>query len=298
MTMKQSTTKLYRTHACPVRCPACRYDGKAYPARWSRAELAIDQFPAIARNSNHILFLIRGALHIRTKQNENHYLTAGQCMFFARKEIPDITVMAASEVIWLDFSNRVIFCQRDSLSTIVSTGCSCRNMIPVLPLHPHIKRLVEDLFLLESPCHHLLKQYELFMHMTNVYTREELAGFFQSILRPADDFRAFVISNYKTMGGVEDFAHHAQMSKSCFIRKFRDAFGMTIHQWTVKQKGKDMCEMIRSGKRDTKEMAQQLGMETPACLYQFCRKHFGCTMSELRTRLSDKSQADSHTEEF
>ena len=63
---------------------------------------------------------------------------------------------------------------------------------------------------------------------------------------------------------------------------------MTIHQWMMKQKEKDLCELIRSGKRDAKEIATQLKMENSACLYQFCRKHFGCPISELIVRLSDK----------
>ena len=226
-------------------------------------------------------------------KNENHYLNSGQCIFINSRETPDITAHTSSEIIWLDFSNRVILNHLDTLSMLVSLGCSCRESIPVLPLHPRIKKMLDDLYLFDSPCHHLLKQYELFMNMTYIYTKEELAVFFQSILRPADDLRAFVISNYRNMGGVEDFARHARMSKSCFIRKFRDAFGMTIHQWTVKQKEKDLCEMIRSGKRDVKEIAKGLGMENPASLYQFCRKHFGCPISELIARLSDKEQEDS-----
>lgn len=297
--MKQSISKqllvgLQVTHACPMKCPACHFNDKVYPAQWNRATLAAGQtLSGMIRNMNHILFLVKGALHIRTLKNENHYLNDGQCMFFTGKEVPDITVRAPSEVIWLDFSNRVILNHRDTLATLVSLGCSRQGMMPVLPLHPRIKKLLDDLSLFDSPCHHLLKQYELLMNMAYTYSKEELAGFFQPILRPADDLRAFVISNYRNMEGVEDFARHAKMSKSCFIRKFRDAFGMTIHQWTMKQREKDLCEIILSGKRDVKEIAMQLKMDNPANLYQFCRKHFGCPISELIASLSDKGQGDS-----
>lgn len=299
MTMKQSASKqpavrLQGAHACPVKCPTCHYNDKVYPARWNHAMLSAGQsLSGMMRNANHILFLAKGTLHVRTPKNEDYYLNGGQCMFFTGKENPCITVLAASEIIWLDFSNRVIFNHRDTLATIISLGCSRRETMPVLPIHPRIKTLLDDLCLFDSPCHHLLKQYDLLMNMAYTYTNEELAGFFQPILRPADDLRAFVISNYRNMEGVEDFARHAKMSKSCFIRKFRNAFGMTIHQWMMKQKEKDLCEMICCGKRDVKEIATQLRMDNPACLYQFCRKHFGCPMSELVARLSDKSQKDS-----
>lgn len=297
--MKHSATKPQRAHNCPVRCPACHYDDKIFPARWNRAELKTNQFfSEMIRSSNHILFLMKGTLHVRTLNNDNHYLTAGQCMFFARKETPEIEALASSEVIWLDFSNRIILYHLDTLSTLVSSGCSCRGGMPVLPLHPQIKKLLQDMHLLESPCYHLLKQYDLFIWMTCVYTKKELAGFFQSILRPVDDLKAFVISNYKNMEGVEDFASHAKMSRSCFIRKFREAFGMTIHQWMVKQKKKDLCAMIRNGQQDTKAIALRLGMNNPACLYQFCRKHFGCTISELMADLSKNNQLDKHNEDF
>ena len=291
---QQPATKLHSASTCPVRCHECHYDSKVFPARWNRTVLDTDQsLSEMARNTNHVLFLIKGSLHIRIAQNDNHYLSSGQCIFFSRKDSPNIKGLSLSEVIWLDFSNRVIFCHRDALSYLVATWCSCRNDMPVLPIHPQIQKVLNCLYLLESPCHHMIKQYELFMHMTCCYTKEELSGFFQSILRPGDDFRAFVISNYKNMESVDDFARHAKMSKSCFIRKFRDAFGMTIHQWMMKQKEEDLCEMIRSGKKDAKELIAHLGMENSACLYQFCRRHLDCTLSELITRLTDKSQDDS-----
>ena len=58
--------------------------------------------------------------------------------------------------------------------------------MPVLPMHRRIKKLLDDLCLFDSPCHHLLKQYDLLMNMAYTYTR------------------AFVISNYRNMEGVED----------------------------------------------------------------------------------------------
>ena len=109
--------------ACPVNCPVCRYDGDVYPARFHRAELEREtDLGGMERKANHIVFLLGGTLHIRTQENEHHYLNSGQCIFLPRAQRPDIRAIAPSRVVWLDFSNRLVLGGQDALASTVLSG--------------------------------------------------------------------------------------------------------------------------------------------------------------------------------
>ena len=296
--MKQSALALGKNSqgypgACPVHCPVCRYDGNVYPARFHRAELEREtDFGGMERKANHIVFLLGGTLHIRTQENEHHYLNSGQCMFLPRTQWPDIRAIAPSRVIWLDFSNRLVLGGHDALASTVLSGSRPAEGIPILPVVPQIERLLTEVQTLEMPCYHMLKQYELFFLMKASYDDRQLAGFFNAILRPVHDFRAFVESNYANTDTLEDIAGKANLSKSYFIKRFKESFGVSVHQWLVKQKEEQLKKMLAAGKYDTEEMARRLGLKSQKGLYQFCRQRFRCSMTELNERLTDTGTTD------
>lgn len=279
--------------ACPVNCPVCRYDGNVYPARFHRAELEREtDLGGMERKANHIVFLLGGTLHIRTQENEHHYLNSGQCMFLPRAQRPDIRAIAPSHVVWLDFSNRLVLGGHDALASTVLSGRRPAEGIPILPVVPQIERLLTEVQILEMPCYHMLKQYELFFLMKASYDDRQLAGFFNAILRPVHDFRAFVESNYANTDTLEDIAGKANLSKSYFIKRFKESFGVSVHQWLVKQKEEQLKKMLAAGKYDTEEMARRLGLKNQKGLYQFCRQRFRCSMTELKERLTDTGTTD------
>ena len=296
--MKQSALALGKNSqgypgACPVHCPVCRYDGNVYPARFHRAELEREtDLGGMERKANHIVFLLGGTLHIRTQENEHHYLNSGQCMFLPRTQRPDIRAIAPSRVIWLDFSNRLVLGGHDALASTVLSGSRPAEGIPILPVVPQIERLLTEVQTLEMPCYHMLKQYELFFLMKASYDDRQLAGFFNAILRPVHDFRAFVESNYANTDTLEDIAGKANLSKSYFIKRFKESFGVSVHQWLVKQKEEQLKKMLAAGKYDTEEMARRLGLKSQKGLYQFCRQRFRCSMTELNERLTDTGTTD------
>lgn len=275
---------------CPMKCNACRYEKERYPARFHKEELEANQSPkAMNRRTHHIVFLFDGSLRIRCKTKEEYSLTAGQCILLSREKGAVLTACEPSLIVWLDFSNRIVFGCQDYLNRLSGSG-HLPGSPPILPIDPMLSELVKDMPLIDSPCYHLLKEHELFMVMRFRYGQKELSVFFRSILCPAHDLRAFVLSHYREVQGVEDFARKANLSESTFIRRFREEFGMTVHQWLMKQREKDLHRMIKGGERNTKKLADGIGMSGTAGLYQFCRKRFGCPVTELLNRYSDDNQ--------
>lgn len=275
---------------CPVKCSSCRYEKERYPARFHRKELENNSaLKEMDRRAHHIVFVLEGALHVHCKTKENYSVSASQCIFLRRETTPALIASEPSRIVWLDFSNRIVFGCQDYLNRLsLSDHTVCSP--PVLTIDPLLGEMIERMPLICSPCYHLLKEHELFMIMRLRYSQEELALFFRSILRPVHDLRAFVLSNYRDAHGVEDFARKANLSASTFIRRFREVFGVTVHQWLMKQREKDLCRMIANGERDVKKLAQGIGLSGSAGLYQFCRKRFGCPITELMSRHSPDNQ--------
>lgn len=272
---------------CPVGCPVCRYDGGLYPARFHSVRLPQDaDLSGMERRANHIVFLLGGTLHVRIEGNEHHYLNSGQCMFLPRTQYPDIRAIAPSRVVWLDFSNRIVLGGQDALASTVLSGIHPAEGLPILSVSPQVERLLTEVQALEIPCYHMLKQYELFFLMKAFYAGGELGRFFNAVLRPIHDFRAFVESNYANDDTLEDIARKTNLSKSYFIKRFKESFGISVHQWLVKQKEEQLKKMLAAGKYDTEEMARRLGLKSQKGLYQFCRQRFRCSMTELKQRLT------------
>ena len=272
---------------CPVNCPVCRYEDNIYPARFHSCELPMDaELSGMERKANHIVFLLEGTLHIRTEESEHHYLNSGQCMFLPRTKRPDIRALAPSRVVWLDFSNRLVLGGQDALASAAASAAGHPVGTPILPIVPLIGRMLNGMQGMETPCYHMLKQYELFFLMKASYANRELACFFNAILRPVHDFRAFVESNYANTDTLEDIAGKANLSKSYFIKRFKESFGISVHQWLVKQKEEQLKKMLVAGKYDTEEMARRLGLKSQKGLYQFCRQRFRCSMTELKEQLT------------
>lgn len=276
------------THAfCPVECPVCRYENNVYPARFHTRDLVEGaDLSGMERKANHILFLLEGRLHIRTQTDNHYHLDSGQCMFFPRTSMPDIRALAPTRIVWLDFSNRLVLGGQDALASAAAKGCKSPEKTPVLPIVPLMESMLINIQKeMRIPCYHMLKQYELFFLMKSFYSDEELACFFNAILRPSHDFRAFVESNYTNADTLEDIARKANLSTSYFIKRFKEVFGVSVHRWLVKQKEEQLKRMLMAERYDAGEMARQLGLKSKKGLYQFCRQRFGCSMTRLKETL-------------
>ena len=270
---------------CPVNCPVCHYNGTGFPARFRRISLpASGMVDRITNKSNHVLFLLEGAVHV-CQGRDNIYLQAGQCMFFSRDVLPEIKATKPSDIVWRDFTNRIVLGGHDVLSKVASESAQENDQaFPILEMNDAMRRTLTSMQPVDSPCWHLLWQYELYLYMVNGYTHEELSHFFRPILRANDDFRAFVTNNYTAGDTVDDIARKANLSKSYFFQRFKDAFGISAHQWLIKQKEQKLLQTVASGLTDSKTLVDKFGFKNQAGLYLFCRRHFGCSFSELKQR--------------
>lgn len=290
--MKQDVA---RHDECPVRCPVCSHAGAPYPARFDRHTLMPgESIVRLSNKANLILFLIDGSLAIQIDNNVRD-LHAGQTIFLGRNTHFQVTALQIAGIMWLEFSNRIILGERDVLSIRSPQPAVKEEEYPILDLKEPLLSRLRQMCLFNSPCYHLNLEYELYILMKKLYADEEIMRFFRPILMANENFQAFVIDNYGYGDTLKSIAQKANMSRTHFLRKFKAEFGMTAHQWLVKQKKQKLRQAIAAGQDDSKSLAAHFGFNSPVGLYLFCRRHMGKSLRQLfREAAAEHEQKTQH----
>ena len=130
--------------------------------------------------------------------------------------------------------------------------------------------------------YHQIKREELFMYLRAGYTKEELAMFFSPILGKDLDFKDFVLTHYKQIFDVKEFAQKANMSQSTFNRRFKESFNDTALKWLLARKSESILNDIVKSDLTFAEISEKYRFSSPSYFVTFCKKHYGKTAAELR----------------
>lgn len=278
----------FQIASCPAGCRQCSYDKDRFSVRFSLATLLSQQsLPQSSYRAHRILFLFSGSLSAHFEAGTRLDLYAGQCVFLARTANVTVQAHADSNMILLDFNNRLIFCHRDLLQTMAAKRDVSAECPPVMHIHEKLQvffqtlRPVLEARQLQNPCYHIVKEHELFLLMWHFYGETCLGCFFREILRPRDDFRLFVQNSYLKADDVAGLARMANMSERTFARRFKETFDESYHSWRVKQKAEDIRQAIRDGVLETEELIRLFSFPSYRAFYNFCLRHIGTTPKGL-----------------
>lgn len=130
--------------------------------------------------------------------------------------------------------------------------------------------------------YHKIKREELFMYLRAGYTKEELAMFFSPVIGKDLDFKDFVLSHYKQIFDVKEFAEKANMSQSTFNRRFKESFNDTALKWLLARKSESILNDIVKSNLTFAEISEKYRFSSPSYFVTFCKKHYGKTAAELR----------------
>lgn len=276
---------------CPVRCPVCRFESaQEYPALFRRQMLVANEKIYYELKPKFTLFLLEGALNIQFGKKKVP-INSRQAMYFSGDQEVEITAVADSRIVLLYFNNNEVLSQRAIyVKSIVCDRCRGEHL-PLLNLNAAMMNTLENLRIIESPCWHLMKEFDLFFTLINDYPPEEVYWLLRPTLRADTDFKTFVINNYINQASLEDIARMANLSLSYFMRRFKSVFGIPAHQWLVKQKKEQLVQMLTEGNHNTKEISDKLGFKTPQGLYQFCRNNFGCSITSLTEQIAQNKDS-------
>ena len=232
-----------------------------------------------------ILFVRTGTLLVSQPQGTK-FVTSKQCACLARSEEYVVTAHEQSEVIILSLEPRAEICELDIFGLQVAGYPDVpTDAVPTLALHPAVERLLSDMFdfpaLAQCERFHRLKVSELFMLFRVLHTPSELAYFFQRMMQPQDNFRAFVCNNYERAQGVTDLASLAGMSLSVFKRRFAEHFNDSVYHWMMRQKALKIYADIRDGEDSTKALMEKYKFRHYTQFSRFCKNYLQATPAQL-----------------
>ena len=228
-----------------------------------------------------LVFLYSGDVEIDYGIDSKLHLKAGNVFLLPKNfEIKVTSSGDVARVLLCKFTCDIKMCSMYSLKQLDKRLFS-------LPFDDRIKSFVDLTVLALSAglgCthYHQIKREELFMYLRAGYTKEELAMFFSPVLGKDLDFKDFVLTHYKQIFDVREFAQKANMSQSTFNRRFKESFNDTALKWLLARKSESILNDIVKSDLTFAEISEKYRFSSPSYFVTFCKKHYGKTAAELR----------------
>lgn len=236
-----------------------------------------------------LVFLYRGDVEITYGIDSKLHLKGGNVFLLPKNlEIKVTSSDGGASALMCKFTCDIKMCSMYSLKQLEKfLPENLDNRMFCLPFDDRIRAFV-NLTVMSLPAglncthYHQIKREELFMYLRAGYTKEELAMFFSPILGKDLDFKDFVLTHYKQIFDVKEFAEKANMSQSTFNRRFKESFNDTALKWLLARKSESILNDIVKSDLTFAEISEKYRFSSPSYFVTFCKKHYGKTAAELR----------------
>ena len=236
-----------------------------------------------------LVFLYRGDVEITYGIDSKLHLKGGNVFLLPKNlEIKVTSSDGGASALMCKFTCDIKMCSMYSLKQLEKfLPENLDNRMFCLPFDDRIRAFVNLTVMslsagLNCTHYHQIKREELFMYLRAGYTKEELAMFFSPILGKDLDFKDFVLTHYKQIFDVKEFAEKANMSQSTFNRRFKESFNDTALKWLLARKSESILNDIVKSDLTFAEISEKYRFSSPSYFVTFCKKHYGKTAAELR----------------
>lgn len=245
------------------------------------------KFTELDNASSILFFLLEGEIEFSNNLTRKRILQKNEIALIPEGSGYSAKVKAPSHMIACWFSNDISPCNRIFLESLSEYKKDTTYSYDVLPFQGEVKTFLDLLNeYLEGgvECKHLqqLKLQELFILFRAYYAKEQLADFFHPILNRDMDFKHFVLSNYKKVANVEEFARLANSSLSAFTRKFKKYFNESVYQWMLHRKTEGVLDDIQGTDKSFLTISLDWNFSSQAHLTKFIKQQCGLSPSQIR----------------
>lgn len=239
-------------------------------------------------NDTLLVFIVKGLLKIDYGTEKKLYVGEGRFFLLPKNFDIYITGIEDSEVILCTFTADIKLCSRFSLKQLDRYIPQANDgRLYCITMDERISLFIQLLKVslkdgLGCVHYHQIKRDELFMYLRAGYTKEELAAFFFPVLSHNIDFKDFVLSHYREVRDIKEFALKANMSLSTFNRNFKSSFNETAQKWLLARKAECILDDIVMTDMPFQEISDKFGFSSPSYFVAFCKKQFNSTPNEIR----------------
>lgn len=234
-----------------------------------------------------LLFLLDGEIEFSNDSIQKHILQKNEIALIPAGSTYSAEIKTLSHVVACWFSNDIKLCNRIHLESLSEHKKDITYSYNTLPFQGEVGtffHLLNEYMENGIGCKHLqeLKLQELFILFRAYYAKEQLATFFYPILSRDTDFNHFVLSNYRKVTNVKEFARLAHISLSAFNRKFKKHFSEPAYQWMLQRKTEGVLEDIRSTNKSFLAISLDWNFSSQAHLTKFTKQQCGLSPSQIR----------------
>lgn len=235
---------------------------------------------------HYLVIIMGGKIRLTCNLWKDKEVREGEIFLIARSSLVSGECLENTKVLTLAFDIPITNCDKFNFQHLAQLAEEIDNRFEPLPVRYPINIFCElmSFFLQQkASCEHLheAKHNELFLCLRYFYTKQELAGLFYPILSKSMDFQRLILDNYKEVRSVQELIELSHMSRSSFYDKFKEAFGVSAKQWLTNKKLQKIINVSSSPNMTVKQLMVSFQFDSLPQFQRYCKKHFGCTPSEL-----------------
>lgn len=242
------------------------------------------------RDSLHLFFPLEGKAIISCNEQRNKIIRSKEFILIPKPSDFSCRILSASNVVLFTFDRFPGACSKLGLQSLAPLCSQIQYDFEPTAIYPPLKSFLETMIEYmecQMNCTHLheIKSLELFLLLRGFYRKEELAYLFHPIVGKSLDFRLLILGNYLKVDHVDDLAKIAGMGRTNFNNKSREEFGISPHQWLLKQKAKHVRFKLAEQGNTLSGIMRLYRFNSATHFTRFCKQQFGCTPSELLRQL-------------
>lgn len=242
------------------------------------------------KDYHHLIFFLQGEAIICCNEQINKIIRSNEFILIPKSSDFSCKILSMSNVVIFTFDRFPGACNKMELQSLAPLCSKIQYDFEPTAIYPPLKSFLDTLveyMECQMNCKHLheIKSLELFLLLRGFYKKEELAYLFHPIVGKSLDFRSLILENYLKVDHVDELAKIAGMGRTNFNNKFREEFGISPHQWILKQKANHVRFKLAEPGNTLSDIMRLYKFNSATHFTRFCKQQFGCTPSELLRQL-------------
>ncbi|MCI2082487.1 MAG: AraC family transcriptional regulator [Bacteroidales bacterium] len=252
-----------------------------------------ESFQTKSTTENYIFFILEGEWSITCNEFAAKDFKNGEMILIPKTASLKVSILTDSKILVFKFDTISSGCDRFALQSYEEYCANVRYNFNPTPIRKPLDTFLDQMvYYLNNgmDCVHLheIKEKELFLLLRKFYQPDELADFFHPIIGKSLDFRQFVMRNYENVKSVEELVKLSMYGRSSFFSKFKREFGMSVKEWMLNQKSKQVLLKLSDPDVTVKSVMDEFEFDSYEQFNRFCKKHYHNTPSALLKVLKRK----------
>jgi AraC-like DNA-binding protein len=237
---------------------------------------------------HYVVFVLKGKVEISCKHYEKKSVSAGHMTFVSKGGFLQMTGHGSTSSLLIFGFNEITVRTNESLMNFLTVHGNQKAYIHnTLPINADMKQIVDRIVTqvrkgrIKNAAICQAWNIELFITFVTYYTKTEVTEFFRPLVCTDISFKDFVENNYaEAEWNAEQLITFSGLSRSMFLKKFKEEFGTTPKVWMTAKFKKELEFYASRPNMKTSYLASILRM-SDVRLCQITQRLYRCSPQQL-----------------